>query len=107
MADKIAMENALGGRGLMETGTLIIVRELVQGVGFRWFVHKHAVSLGLRGYVKNNFDGTVEVDAEGDRSMVEELIKQLKVGPRSAHVADLGIEWHEVTGNYLGFTIRG
>jgi len=91
----------------METGVRITVRGLVQGVGLRWFVNKHAVSLGLRGYVKNNIDGTVEVDVEGDRSLVEELIKQLKVGPRSAHVADLGIEWHDLTGNYKGFTIRG
>ena len=91
----------------MEAGALITVRGLVQGVGLRWFVNKHAVSLGLRGYVKNNFDGTVEVEIEGDRSLVEEMIKQLNVGPRSAHVADLGIEWHDVTGKHLGFTIRG
>lgn len=89
------------------TGIHIVARGLVQGVGFRWFVHKHAAGLGLVGQVKNLPDGSVEIIAEGDRSLVEELIKVLKIGPRSAHVADLVIEWREVTGKYLGFTIKG
>jgi acylphosphatase len=91
----------------MEVGALITVRGLVQGVGFRWFVNRHAVTLGLNGYVKNNYDDTVEVDAEGDRSAIEELIKILKVGPRAAQVKDVSISWHEPTGRYLAFTIKG
>ena len=81
----------------METRVHIIVEGLVQGVGYRWFAERKAQALGLGGFVKNLYDGTVEVEAEGDRSLVEELIKHLKVGPRSAHVTDLRIEWMEPT----------
>lgn len=66
---------------------------LVQGVGYRWYAARRAEALGLKGFVKNLYDGTVEVEAEGDRSMLEELIQQLKVGPRSARVTNLKIEW--------------
>jgi acylphosphatase len=69
------------------------VEGLVQGVGYRWYAARRAEALGLKGFVKNLYDGTVEVEAEGDRSMLEELIQQLKVGPRSARVTNLKIEW--------------
>jgi len=65
----------------------------VQGVGFRWFVARHAESLGLRGYVSNLYNGNVEIEAVGERGLIEELIKQVKVGPRSAHVTNLKLEW--------------
>ena len=81
----------------MQTRAHIVVEGMVQGVGFRWFVARHAEALGVRGYAKNLFDGNVEVVAEGDRSLVEELIKELKIGPRSAHVSNVKIEWKEVS----------
>ena len=59
----------------------MIVRGLVQGVGFRWFVARRANALGLAGYARNLVDGAVEIEAEGDRSMVEELIGDVRVGP--------------------------
>jgi acylphosphatase len=43
---------------------------------------------------------------EGDRSLIEELIKELKVGPRSAHVKDLKIEWQDFKSRYQAFEIR-
>jgi acylphosphatase len=90
----------------METRAHILVEGLVQGVGFRWFVARHAQGLGLKGYVKNMFDGSVEVEAEGDRSLVEELINHLKVGPRSAQVRDLHIEWLPLKNETKAFEIR-
>jgi acylphosphatase len=69
------------------------VEGLVQGVGYRWYAARRAEALGLKGFVRNLYDGTVEVEAEGDRSTLEELIRQLKVGPRSASVTNLKIEW--------------
>jgi acylphosphatase len=71
----------------------IIVEGLVQGVGYRWYAAQRAQALGLRGFVRNLYDGTVEVQASGDRSMLEDLIRELKVGPRSARVTNLKIEW--------------
>ena len=77
----------------MDARVHIVVEGLVQGVGFRWYTARHARTLGLTGFVRNLFDGSVEVEAEGDRSLLEELITALKVGPRSAHVRNLRIEW--------------
>jgi len=71
----------------------VIVEGLVQGVGFRWFVARSAESLGLVGSVRNLYDGTVEVEAEGDRSSLEQFIAAMKVGPRSAHVTNMRIAW--------------
>ena len=64
-----------------------IVHGLVQGVNFRYFVLRNARALGLTGYTVNRYDGTVEVVAEGERGKLEELLKQLGVGPRSAQVS--------------------
>jgi acylphosphatase len=90
----------------MQTGVHITVQGLVQGVGFRYFVYRHASGLGLTGWVRNLYNSDVEIEAEGDRSMVEELIKEIKVGPRSAHVKDLKIEWQDFKNRYQAFEIR-
>ncbi len=90
----------------MDVHAIIVVSGLVQGVGFRWFVNRHAVRLGLKGFVQNKFDGTVLVEVEGNRSLIEELIKELKVGPRAAQVTDMKIEWSEPGNMFLGFSIK-
>lgn len=79
----------------MHTRVHIVVRGLVQGVGYRWFVARHAERLGLAGHVRNLPDGGVEVDAEGEREMLEELVGHCRTGPRSARVTDLAMEWGE------------
>jgi len=79
----------------MHTRVHMLVEGLVQGVGFRWFVARHAEALGLRGYVANLYNGSVEIEAAGDRSLLEQFIKEIKVGPRSAHVTDLHVEWRD------------
>jgi acylphosphatase len=90
----------------MQIGAHITVQGLVQGVGFRYFVYRHASRLGLTGWVRNLHSSDVEIEVEGDRSMVEELIKEVKVGPRSAHVKDLKIEWQDFKNRYQAFEIR-
>ena len=90
----------------MEIGVHIIVKGLVQGVGFRYYVERQAVQLSLRGYVRNLFNGDVEIETEGDRSLIEEFIKEVKIGPRSAHVKDLKIEWTEYQNKFKGFEVR-
>jgi acylphosphatase len=83
----------------------VLVRGIVQGVGYRYFVLDRAVSLGLTGFVRNLFSGEVEVEAEGDRSLIEEFIKEVKVGPRAAHVTDLKIEWLTCKESYSSFEV--
>ncbi|MBF8294695.1 MAG: acyP [Bacteroidetes bacterium] len=90
----------------MQIGVHITVQGLVQGVGFRYFVYRQASRLGLTGWVCNLYNSDVEIEVEGDRSMVEELIKEVKVGPRSAHVKDLKIEWQDFKNRFQAFEIR-
>jgi acylphosphatase len=91
---------------IMNVRANLLVSGLVQGVGFRYFVLHHATNLGLTGFVRNNYSGEVEIEVEGDRSLIEELIKEVKVGPRSAHVGNLQIEWLKNIKSYQNFEIR-
>jgi acylphosphatase len=90
----------------MDGAVHIVVQGLVQGVGYRWFVARQANMLGLRGFVENKYNGTVEVEAEGDRSLLEELVKQVRIGPRSAQVTNLELEWKSPTYQFTHFQIR-
>ncbi len=62
------------------------VTGLVQGIGYRCFTQTRAQDLNLKGYVCNNSDGSVEVQVEGKRSLLETFEGLLKEGPGSAHV---------------------
>jgi len=66
-----------------------IVRGRVQGVGFRWFVDHEARQLGVNGWVRNNFDGTVEVLAMGNDQQLATLKQRLQRGPRAARVDEV------------------
>ena len=65
----------------------------VQGVGFRYYVCEIARSLRLNGYVRNNYDGSVEVYAEGPRSQLEQLLVAVQRGPRGSHVSTCCPTW--------------
>lgn len=85
----------------------IVVRGIVQGVGFRFFIRRHASRLNLRGYVRNLPDGeSVEIVVEGPRDKVDELIKLAKRGPPAAVVNDVEITEYNGEVNYPGFIIR-
>lgn len=62
------------------------VKGRVQGVGFRWFVHREAAEIGLRGWVKNTDEGHVEVVAAGDEEQMAELKQALHQGSRGSRV---------------------
>ncbi len=66
--------------------TRFVVSGMVQGVGFRWFVARHARSLGLSGYARNLPDGSVEVVVEGAEESLPELERLLQAGPANAQV---------------------
>ena len=65
----------------------------VQGVGFRWFVEKNATRMGLRGWVRNEDDGRVQVYAIGTADQLNQLAGLLHQGPRMADVR--GVEEQE------------
>jgi len=87
------------------TGAKVIIRGLVQGVGFRYWTRNKARGYDLKGEVGNLRDGNVKVIAEGDRGLIEEFIKDLKTGPSSARVTDLDIEWYEKPRGFDEFNI--
>jgi acylphosphatase len=86
-----------------------LVKGRVQGVGFRWFVHREAAALELSGWVRNTEDGHVEVLATGDAESLEELKQALRKGSRGSRVdAVLFHELDEKEGEGLGpFQIEG
>jgi len=61
----------------------------VQGVGFRFFAERIAARLGIAGYVKNLFDGRVEVYAIGTAAQLDALKRELQRGPRMASVDEV------------------
>jgi acylphosphatase len=70
----------------------IIVKGVVQGVGFRYFAIRIAERLGITGYVKNLPEGSVEIEAEGDKTVVNAFIKEIRIGPRYSRVTDITLE---------------
>ena len=79
---------------------------MVQGVGFRDFVWRHALRLDLQGYVRNEADGrSVEVYAEGPPAALSELQGLASRGPRGALVTRVDCEWGAAGGGHPTFTI--
>ena len=91
---------------MAEARAEILVNGLVQGVGFRYFVLRKAALLGVKGYVKNLYTGEVLTVAEGEKSKLNELFEQIKIGPISSHVKNSSIVWSEPTGEFETFEVR-
>jgi len=70
----------------------VVVRGIVQGVGFRYHTQQQARALGLTGFVRNTRDGSVEVEAEGDPEQVDALIAWVRSGPQHAAVETTEVE---------------
>ncbi len=82
------------------------VRGRVQGVGFRYFVVQKALTLGLRGYARNDESGDVEVLAQGARPALERLLALLWQGPSAAQVDEVRATWREASTYISGFHVR-
>lgn len=84
----------------------ILVSGRVQGVGFRSFAGRYANSLGLTGWVKNLYDGRVEVVAEGERKKILRYIRLLEEGSPWSRVDNVSVGWRPYKGDLAVFTIR-
>lgn len=82
-----------------------LIRGMVQGVGFRYFVQHKAAALGLSGWVRNVDDGAVEVYASGSRERLSDLAGALRLGPPMAQVRSVE-ESDEPVENVSGFRVR-
>jgi len=97
----------VAGRGKAKgKGVRVTVRGDVQGVGFRWETVKRANELGVLGWVRNEDDGTVLVQAEGPDDGVDSLVEWLGKGPRGAAVSEVEVGKSKVEGHEQ-FAIRG
>ncbi len=82
------------------------VRGRVQGVGFRWWVRRNALELGLVGVAENLVDGRVKVVAEGDQGNLAELLSRLESPGTPGHVAQVTYRWDQPRGGLAGFVER-
>ncbi len=80
-----------------------IITGRVQGVGFRFFVIRNAKQLGLAGWVRNRTDGAVEIIAEGDKQDLQRLVSKLKIGPPTAWIEDISMQWRAPEDNFVDF----
>jgi acylphosphatase len=82
------------------------VRGSVQGVGFRWFVVRHASRLNLTGWTSNQPDGSVRIVAEGETTALDDLIARLSEGPAGASVEGVDAHRSPAQDNLGSFSIR-
>jgi acylphosphatase len=83
-----------------------VVHGRVQGVGFRIFVVRAATRLGLTGWVANEASGRVRCVAEGPRADLEQLLEDLRDGPRGAFVDTVDASWGPASGSFRDFDVR-
>lgn len=78
----------------------------VQGVGFRNFTRTRARRLGVTGWVRNERDGSVRLEAEGDREALDALVEAIQHGPRMAQVENVELDWSDATDAFEAFRVR-
>jgi acylphosphatase len=88
------------------TGKKIIVKGMVQGVGWRYYCLKIAERFDIKGYVKNKNDGSVKIVVEGTEDGVEAFIEYLKSSNYPGHVRSWEIKEISCKGDYKDFRIK-
>lgn len=78
----------------------------VQGVGFRNFTQTRARRLGVTGWVRNEADGSVRLEAEGPPDALDDLADAVHNGPRMARVDNVTVEWGEAADDFETFQVR-
>jgi len=89
-----------------DIGAHLIVKGLVQGVGYRWFATKSASSHKLNGWVKNLPNSTVEIQVYGNEGALNSFIKDLTRGPSFSKVTDVAVNWIEFESGYNSFNVE-
>ena len=83
-----------------------IVEGRVQGVGFRYFAQRQAIENNINGWVRNRWNRTVELVAEGEKQDVEKFLKAISWGPRSGTTQKVQTIWEEPSNQFASFQIR-
>ncbi|MBU2650585.1 MAG: acylphosphatase [Bacteroidetes bacterium] len=90
---------------MTQRSVILHIHGRVQNVGFRYYTQKKALSLNIKGFVKNLPDGSVYVEAQGEPSNIEDFIAFCRQGPDWARVDDLSIQ-DTPAEDFEGFHIR-
>jgi acylphosphatase len=85
---------------------VIRIHGKVQGVGYRFFATRVARRLGLKGSIQNNRDGTVDAVVEGEQSVIDEWLEQLREGPRYAEITKIDQETKDFSGRLGDFDVK-
>jgi len=85
----------------------VIISGRVQGVFFRMETSRAAERIGVSGWVRNNSDGTVEAEFEGEKQNVVSMLEWCRKGPPLAGVTNIETVWKAYEGEFSGFTIKG
>jgi acylphosphatase len=83
-----------------------VVTGRVQGVGFRYFIMRAAQKLELCGWVRNRASGEVEVVAQGPMPALQQLLRQVRQGPPSAHVLSVAVQYHDPNPRLHDFELK-
>lgn len=84
----------------------LLVHGHVQGVGFRYYTLQQAQSLQITGWVKNNVDGTVEIEAQGESEQLKRFIERVKKGSPFSKVQHVQIRTTDQLKNYRSFRLK-
>jgi acylphosphatase len=90
----------------MKEMRMIKIHGKVQGVGYRFYATRIARRLGLKGYIQNLRDGSVEAAVEGEADKISEWIEELREGPRYAEVSRIDQERREFQGKFGDFDVK-
>lgn len=91
---------------MAQTRAHVAISGRVQGVCFRMYTDAQARALGLTGWVRNRYDGTVEAVFEGEEQDVDAMVQWCHHGPRLAHVARVAVTRGGAQGQMTGFSVR-
>lgn len=83
----------------------IWINGMVQGVFFRRSSVNKAIELGVQGWVRNLYDGRVEIVSEGTEEQLERLIDWCKKGPPGAYVEGVEVKWEVYSDEFKTFRI--
>lgn len=83
----------------------LIIKGRVQGVYFRQHTQETAFNLGVKGWVRNSRDGSVEAVFEGEKEKVEQIIQWCHRGPSEARVINVQVVWEEFSGEFKDFSV--
>nr|BAL57570.1 acylphosphatase [uncultured Chloroflexota bacterium] len=84
----------------------IIIEGWLQGMNFRYQTQQQARKLGLVGFVRTLSDGRIEIEAQGDRKQVEQLLEWCQQEPHSTHIRNILYRFDDPIERYSAFNVR-